>query len=127
MGTDADAGAGEATLALWTLCISTSTPLLLLLTLLPSWPFSLFSLPLLLSTDAVAESSVDSVTFFGGAVQRGISQTTPVKLFKVNPPLDHLRQGFPDRSRARRPALIAPWFALGPSLWAPGPRLVEPE
>ena len=30
----------------------------------------------------------------------------------------HLRHGLPLRSRARRPALMAPVLALGPSLWA---------
>jgi hypothetical protein len=83
--------------------------------------FSLFSLVLLSAAEAAAESSiVDSGAFLGGASQRGISQTTPVKLFSLKPPFCHLRHGLPDRSRARRPALIAPWLALGPSLWADG-------
>lgn len=125
-------GAGDDAWMLGALCISTSAPLSLLETLLPSlpfsfsfsfsfsFPFSLFSL-LLPSADGAAESSaLDSGTVRGGAVQRGISQTTPVKLLSLKPPLAHLRQGLPDRSRARRPALMAPWFALGPSLWADG-------
>lgn len=101
------------------LCISTSTALLpLLLASLFAWPFSLFSL-VLLSAEAPVEPSVEvSGTILGGAVQRGISQMTPVKLFIRKPPRDHLRQGLPDRSRARRPALMAPWLALGPSLCA---------
>lgn len=103
------------------LCISTSGPLLLLATLLPSFPVSsLFSL-LLPSADGAAESSaLDPGLVRGGAVHRGISQETPVKLLSLKPPLAHFRQGLPDRSRARRPALMAPWFALGPSLWADG-------
>ena len=77
----------------------------------------LFSL-LLLSAEAAADDSVGASGWgFGGALQRGISQTTPVKVLTLKPPLDHLRQGAPDRSSARSPALIAPWFAFGPSLW----------
>ena len=115
-------GAGEEA---WLLAagvgISASAPLLLFSALL-SAAVSLFSLLLELSADAaVVESPVlDSGVFLGGAVQRGISQIVPVKLLSVKPPLFHLRQGLPERSRARRPALIAPWFALGPSLWAAG-------
>jgi hypothetical protein len=77
-----------------------------------------FSL-VLFSAETVADSSdAGWEADLGGAVQRGISQTTPVKLLSLNPPLFHLRQGAPERSRARRPALMAPWLALGPSLWA---------
>lgn len=39
-----------------------------------------------------------------------------MKVFTQNPLLAHFRQGLPVRSRARSPALIAPWFAFGPSL-----------
>ena len=100
--------------------ISASTPLLLFS--LSTWLLSLFSL--LLSPDADADPSVlvlDSIVILGGAVHRGISQVTPVKLLSLKPPFCHLRHGFPVRSRARRPALIAPWLALGPSLWAAVP------
>ena len=118
-------GAGDEAWTLATLCTSPSAPLLLLLMLLlllfGSWPFSLFSL-LLLSADGGAESSVLVSSFLGGAVHRGTSQMTPVKLFNLNPPLAHLRQGLPDRSSARRPALMAPWLALGPSLCTPDAR-----
>lgn len=109
-------GAGEgAATTLGGLCISTSTPLWLV-SLLTSPLVSLFSL-LLPSAETGPESSADnSGNVFGGAVQRGISQTTPVKLLSRKEPLAHFRQGLPDRSRARRPALIAPWLALGPSL-----------
>jgi len=104
---------------LGTLCISTSPPLMLLSLLFGS--FSLFSL-LLPSADTVVDDSwVDSRLILGGAVHRGISQTTPVKLLSRKPPLVHFRHGLPDRSRARRPALMAPWFALGPSLCAAAP------
>jgi uncharacterized membrane protein YbhN (UPF0104 family) len=100
--------------------ISTSTPLLLFS--LSTWLLSLFSL--LLPPEADAEPSVlvlDSIVILGGAVHRGISQVTPVKLLSLKPPFCHLRHGFPVRSRARSPALIAPWLALGPSLWAAVP------
>jgi len=90
-------------------------PLLFSLFSLAIWLLSLFSL--LLSPDAESPE-VPSALIFGGAVQRGISQTTPVKLLSVKLPFCHLRQGLPERSSARRPALIAPWLALGPSLWA---------
>lgn len=115
-------GAGDEALTLATLRTSLSPPLLLLLMLFGSTPFSLFSLLLLLSAEAVAaadSSAPSSGIGFGGAVQRWTSHTTPVKLFSVKPPLFHFRQGFPDLSRARSPALMAPWFALGPSLCAP--------
>lgn len=109
-------GAGEEAWLLVALRISASAPLLLFTALL-STGVSLFSLLLLLSADAAVESPVlDSEVFLGGAVHRGISQTAPVKLLRTKPPLSHLRHGLPERSSARRPALIAPWFALGPSL-----------
>ncbi len=100
---------------LGTLCISTSPPLLLFSLLTCS--FSLFSL-LLASAEAVVDSPASGWAGLGrgGAVQRGISQRVPVKLFSLKPPLAHRRQGLPERSRARRPALIAPVFAFGPSL-----------
>lgn len=112
-------GAGDEALTLGALRISTSPPALLwlLLALFSPWPFSLFSL-LLPSAESAGVSSDSFSDFLGGAVQREISHTTPVKLFNVKPPLAHLRQGLPDRSKARRPALMAPWFALGPSFWA---------
>lgn len=85
------------------LVISTSIPLLLFS--LSSWLLSLFSL--LLSPDA-GSSDLTSGLGLGGAVQRGSSQTTPVKLLTLKPPFCHLRQGLPDRSRALKPAFIAP-------------------
>lgn len=114
-------GAGEDTCTLGALCISPSPALLLLPALFPSCAFSLFSLPLLLSADgaAVESSAPGSGCFLGGAVQRGISHCTPVNVLSLKLPRAHLRHGLPDLSSARRPALIAPWFALGPSLWAP--------
>ena len=120
-------GDGAAELAaakLGAFFISTSAPLLL--GSLFTWVFcpeTMFSL-LLPSADAetgVGSSAVGSGRGFGGAVQRGSSHTTPVKLLRVNPPLVHFRQGLPDRSRARRPALMAPMLALGPSLCAAKP------
>lgn len=121
-------GAGEDPWTLGALCISASAPLLLLTALMSPCGFSLFSLLLLLSADGAAESSVPGSRFFlGGAVQRGTSHMTPVKVLSLKPPRAHLRQGLPDLSRARRPALIAPWLALGPSLWPPAGRLAEFE
>ena len=46
----------------------------------------------------------------------GSSHTTPVKLLIRMPFFSQRLHGFPLRSRARKPALIAPRFALGPSL-----------
>ena len=115
-------GAGEFPgAALGTLCISTSGSWLLLSLL--TWLFSgLFSLLLpLAEADAVPSAPASSGFGLGGAVHRGISQMVPVKLLSVKPPLAHFRHGLPDRSRARRPALIAPWLALGPRRW-PAPR-----
>lgn len=117
-------GAGELAWTLGRLCISTSAPEVLLFSLLPGLPppFSLFSLLLLPSAEAGVEvgtpfSEVDSSDGLGlgGAVHRLICQCTPVKVLSWKLPLVHLRQGLPLRSRARRPALIAPWLALGPS------------
>lgn len=100
-------GAGDDAFRLGTLRISTSAPLLL--ALLASAPFSLFSLLLLLSAEGAPESPLlGSGPFLGGAVHREISHTTPVKLLRTKPPRAHLRHGFPDLSRARRPALMAP-------------------
>lgn len=124
-------GAGELACTLGMLCISTSPELLLLLWLLLSLligcvPFSLFSLLLLPSAETGPEagtpaSGVTSTGLgFGGAVHREISQWTPVKVLSWKPPLVHFRHGLPERSRARRPALMAPWFALGPSRCAAG-------
>lgn len=122
-------GAGELAWTLGRLRISTSAPEVLLFSLLPPappTPFSLFSLLLLPSAEAGVEvgtpfsSGVDSSAGLGlgGAVHRLICHCTPVKVLSWKLPLVHLRQGLPLRSRARRPALIAPWLALGPSRWA---------
>ena len=86
--------------------------------LLSSLPFGLASLLLCWETPfaSLEPSPVDAELAFSPPLHEGSSQTVPVKLFSVNGFLFHLRQGVPDRSRARRPALIAPWLALGPSL-----------
>lgn len=107
-------GAGELAWILGGMLRGSPSTLLVLFSLF-IWLPSLFSL-LLLSAEAVGSSLGASGLGFGGAVQRGISHKTPVNDFSLKPPLDHLRQGAPDRSRARRPALIAPWLAFGPSL-----------
>jgi len=117
-------GAGELALMLaCALPISTSAALLLFSLSLPV--LSLFSLLLSAPVDVEPSESPPRVNF-GGARHRGISQTTPVNDLSVKPPFCHFRQGLPDRSRARRPALIAPWFALGPSLCAPEAVAVVP-
>lgn len=56
-----------------------------------------------------------------GARQLGMFQTVPVKDLSCRPLRSHFRQGLPLRSSARRPALMAPVLALGPSLWAGTP------
>lgn len=123
------AGAGELSAAkLGVPRISISPPLLLASLLI--WLLaSLFSL-LLLSDAGVDPSADSSARGFGGAVQRGISHVTPVNVLRVKPPLFHLRHGLPERSNARKPALMAPWLALGPSLWAarePRPPSIVPS
>jgi len=85
--------------------------------LLLCWDTSLMSLNSSLFRDAD----------FSFPFQDGISQMTPVKLFRWNGLRIHFRQGLPDRSSARKPALIAPWFALGPSLWPPTPATAPTE
>src|SRR3569833_2436965 len=111
-------GAGELGLTLATLRISTSpspaSPPVLLLSLLIG-AFSLFSLLLPPSAETVPDSSWGSgVASLFSPVQRGISQTTPVKLLSLMPPFCHRRHGAPERSSALRPALMAPCFAGGP-------------
>lgn len=60
-------------------------------------------------------SPFSSKVIFLGARHVGTVQLMPVKLLSWKPFFSHRRQGLPDRSRARRPALMAPWLALGPS------------
>lgn len=87
-------------------------PLFSLTALLSSLTFvSLEPVESLLTSSAKAELRA-------GAFHEGTSHTTPVKLRSLKPFFSHLRTlNLPVRSRARRPALIAPWFALGPSFW----------
>lgn len=105
------------------LLFSLSTALALLLALLPVSPLGVpfrvpFGVPFGVPF-SVASAESSSTTFGLGALQVGIPQTTPVKLFSWNGLRSHLRHGLPVRSRARRPALIAPWLAFGPSLCEP--------
>lgn len=87
------------------------TPLLSLMALLSSLIFvSLEPVVSLLTSSA-------KMALLVGARQVGTSHTTPVKLRIWKPFFAHLRQGFPDRSRARRLALMVPILALGPSFW----------
>jgi len=69
----------------------------------PMLELSLFTSPLKVEADLV------------GAVHEPTAHDTPVKLLRAKPFRSHLRQALPDLSRARRPALIAPVLALGPS------------
>lgn len=89
-----------------------------LLSMAVSLPFGFASL--LLSCEAplasLESSPLEAGPVFSPPFHDGNSQTTPVKLFNERGFLLHLRQGLPDLSRARRPALMAPWLALGPSL-----------
>jgi hypothetical protein len=91
-----------------------STPLLLRSlgsALLPLGLLSLEPVVSLLTSPDEAEGGI-------GAFQDGIFHIMPVKDLMWMPLRSHLRQGLPLRSRARKPALMAPVFALGPSLWA---------
>lgn len=99
------------------LLFSLGTPLAPLLVLLS---FSAVSR----AASLVSPSPLFSSSTFGGlgARQLGSCQRIPVKLFNWNGLRSHLRHGAPVRSSARRPALIAPVLALGPSLW-PAPTL----
>ena len=92
---------------------SPMAPLFSLMALLSS--LILVSLEPVLSLLTSSEKTDD----FLGARQLGTSQATPVKLRIWKPFFSHLRQGLPVRSRARRPALMAPMLALGPSFGAP--------
>jgi hypothetical protein len=84
-------------------------PLLSLMALLSSLIFeSVEPVESLLTSSAKA-------ALFGGARQVGTSQMTPVKLRTWNVFFPHLRHGLPDRSSARRLALIVPMLALGPN------------
>ena len=69
----------------------------------------LFSL-LLPEADTVADSSFagSSGLAFDWVCQRESSHASPVKLFSLKVPFVHLLVGFPDLSRARSPALMAP-------------------
>ena len=91
-----------------------------LLSMAISLPFGLASLLLCCEMPFVSLESppLDIGAAFSPPFHDGNSQTTPVKLLTANDFLFHLRHGLPDLSRARRPALIAPWLALGPSLCA---------
>ena len=113
---------GELAVLLAKVAMSTSPPL---------WLVSLSTALLLLLALSlgVLASLVSSLTFTVvvlGARHDGSCHATPVKLLTLNPVRSHLRQGLPERSRARRPALMAPWLALGPSLWvASGATVVQ--
>lgn len=110
----ATAGAGELARSAEGLGVPASTPLLLLslATALPSCAGFASLEPLV----SLFTSPLKSVPDFFGARHAGTSQVTPVKLLSWKPLRSHFLHGLPDRSSARRPALMAPWFALGPNL-----------
>lgn len=118
------AGAGELSTAMASPPALSAPPLLL------SLATALLSLTSLLPP---VESDLTSPGN-SGARQLGMFQCVPVKDFSWRPFRSHLRQGLPLRSSARRPALMAPVLALGPSLCAgtvvlllPGLLLLSPE
>ena len=79
--------------------------------LLPTGLASLELLESLLTSPAKVRSLV-------GAFQDGMPHIMPVNDLIWSPLRSHFRQGLPLRSSARRPALMAPVLALGPSLCA---------
>lgn len=115
-GVDWGIGAGELAAGVDMIIGSAWSPALLSMAV--SLSFGLRSLLLCWDISRVSlDSSPLSCMRRSLPCQDGTSQTIPVKLFSWKALFCHLRQGFPDRSRARRPALIAPWLALGPNLW----------
>jgi hypothetical protein len=96
-------GAGELAMPLVAGAgVFASTPTLLSLTALLS--------SLTLSLDPVLSlfTSSEKTEVFFGARQEGTDQVTPVKLRSWKPFFSHFLHGLPVRSRARRPALMAP-------------------
>lgn len=79
-----------------------------------------------LSSAAVTLSSVSSDLAGAWVRHEGSCQRTPVKLRRRKGCFSHLRQGAPVRSKARRPALIAPVLAFGPNRWAAATLLKSP-
>lgn len=77
-------------------------------------PGGLSSLELSLFTSPLASMPLGRV----GAFQELKAHVAPVKDLSCRPFFSQRRQGLPERSRALKPALMAPVLALGPSLWA---------
>lgn len=99
---------------LWLFSLGAALPVRLTLSVSPLTLGLALGLTLALAS-APSSSVPDSVLGGLGARQVGTSQTTPVKLLSWKGLRSQRRQGAPLRSRARSPALIAPWLALGPS------------
>lgn len=80
--------------------------------------------PALVSLSPLSRAATLPSPFSGLAIlwlrQVGSCQPTPVKLLRRRGCFSHFRHGAPERSNARRPALMAPVFAFGPSRWAAG-------
>lgn len=109
----ANTGAGELSRALS--CLAPS-PLLLLslgIALLASLTLSAW----LLDEFSLLTSPLKEELSLSGAAHDPTDHATPDMLLSWRPLRSHLRHGLPDLSSARRPALIAPVLALGPSLW----------
>lgn len=115
-------GAGESAILVGSGVRSPSPRLLFSLgTVLPVWLALLSLSPFSVTTTPSLASPLGMSVFRGlGARQVGTSHMMPVKLFNWKDLRCHLRHGAPVRSRARRPALMAPWLAFGPSLCAEG-------
>lgn len=112
-------GAGEVAILAGRGVSSPSPELLFSLGIMLPSPLALLSLSPVSRAPSLPSRSMSS--FFGlGVRQMGTCQNTPVKLFSPNGFRCHFRHGAPVRSSARRPALMAPWLALGPSLCGAG-------
>lgn len=71
-----------------------------------------------LSSAAALLSGEESDLGLPGVRQEGSCHMMPVKLRSCRGLRSHLRHALPDRSSARRPALMAPVLAFGPRRWA---------
>lgn len=73
--------------------------------------------------ESLFTSPANSPLIFLCAAYVPAAHAYPVKLLTLKPVFCHFRVGLPVLSRARRQALMAPWFAFGPSLGAAGAAL----
>ena len=90
-------------------CILVAGTGVLALLSLPTWLLLLFSLLWLLDVGRLPLPGLSpDPKLFGGARQVGSSQVTPVNVLSRKPFFSHFLHGFPVRSSARSPALMAP-------------------